>query len=70
MPKKQRPRAMPTDEGDAEPAEMLIEGTETTVIAVVLTPQELDMVQELADAQEVDPAYLLRQWVLEKIYTS
>lgn len=71
MAKKSKPpRPMPTEQGEAESDETLIDGTETLVIPVVLTPQELEIIRELADAQEVEPSYLVRQWVLDKIYTS
>lgn len=61
---------MQAEQDETESAETPGEGTETLVIPVVLTPQELDIIRELADAQEVEPSYLVRQWVLEKIYSS
>ncbi len=75
---KSKPRREPEELADAphrldefEPgAETELEGREATIIPVVLAPEELEMLKQIGEGEGVEPGFLIRQWVLEKLYAT
>ena len=53
-----------------EVTEPVFERTPTTVIPLLLQPQELEAVKRAAQARGVEEAALVREWVLEKLYSN
>ena len=53
-----------------EVTEPVFERRPDTVISLHLQPQELEAVRRVAQAQGVEEAALVREWVLEKLHGS
>ena len=53
-----------------EVTELVFERRPDTVISLHLQPRELEAVRRVAQAQGVEEAALVREWVLEKLHGS